>query len=50
MFRPDYDKWYNSIPEHTRGWLENQPTWYDKDLILSFIAGFILGAIIIWIL
>jgi F0F1-type ATP synthase assembly protein I len=50
MIFSEYDKWYNSLPSHTKDWLKNQPVWYDVDLFLAFIAGILLGSFISWIL
>jgi hypothetical protein len=44
-----WDKWYDSLPEHTKIYLKGQPVWHDKDLavvgFLALIVGFVLGYI-----
>jgi len=44
-----WDKWYNSLPEHTKIYLKSQPVWHDKDavtfLCIGLIVGFVLGYI-----
>ena len=44
-----WERWYESLPEHTKQYLKGQPVWYDKDLALvggvALVVGFILGYI-----
>ncbi len=40
-----WDKWYESLPEHTKRYLRSQPVWYDKDLAIVGFVGFIVGVI-----
>ena len=43
----DWDKLYDSLPEHTKQWLKTQPIWHDRDVALyvsiALVVGFILG-------
>ena len=42
--------WYDSLPEHTKQYLETQPIWHDSDMwragIFGLVIGFILGVIL----
>jgi hypothetical protein len=40
-----WDKWYNSLPAHTREYLKNQPLWHDIDLVKAGLVGFVIGLI-----
>ena len=45
-----FQTWYDSLPEHTKTYLKNQPIWHDSDMwragIFGLVIGFILGAIL----
>ena len=41
-----WDDWYDSLPEHTKIYLRNQPLWHDRDLFKAFAAGILLGCVI----
>jgi hypothetical protein len=45
-----WTQWYDSLPEHTKESLKNQPLWHDSDLfkaaIFGAVIGFTLGAIL----
>jgi hypothetical protein len=38
-----WEKWYESLPEHTKRYLQNQPVWYDIDLAKAAAFGFVVG-------
>lgn len=42
--------WYESLPEHTKVWLKNQPIYKEKDihkaLIVGAVIGFFIGVIV----
>jgi hypothetical protein len=44
--------WYDSLPEHTKEYLKNQPIWHDRDLYkfctITFTIGLIIGALLAW--
>jgi alpha-L-arabinofuranosidase len=40
-----WTNWYDSLPEHTREYLKNQPLWHDIDLIKAGLVGFVIGLI-----
>jgi len=51
LFGPSQlQKWYDSLPEHTKQYLSKQPVWHDSDMfkvsVLFFIAGLIIGLIV----
>lgn len=46
MFNDKWDKWYTSLPEHTKVWLKNQPLWHDSDMFKAFAVGIVVGIII----
>lgn len=50
MFNDKFNTWYNSLPKHTQIWLKNQPLWHDRDMIVSFLTGVFMGALVVWIL
>lgn len=40
-----------TLPQHIREWLNNQPIWHDRDMFCIFLAGVIFGLIaggILW--
>jgi hypothetical protein len=41
-----WDKWYNSLPDHTKQYLKNQPLWHDSDLVKAGLVGLIIGLIL----
>jgi hypothetical protein len=41
-----WSQWYDSLPEHTKQYLRNQPVWHDKDLFLVAVLGFLAGLVI----
>ena len=34
-----WTNWYDSLPEHTREYLKNQPLWHDIDLVKADVVG-----------
>jgi len=40
-----WTNWYDSLPEHTREYLKNQPVWHDIDLVKAGLVGFVIGLI-----
>ena len=40
-----WTKWYDSLPEHTREYLKNQPLGHDSDLVKAGLVGFVIGLI-----
>jgi len=44
------NKWFDSLPEHTKEYLRNQPIWHDSDMwragMFGLVVGFILGVIL----
>jgi ElaB/YqjD/DUF883 family membrane-anchored ribosome-binding protein len=38
-----WTNWYDSLPEHTKEYLKNQPLWHDIDLVKAGIVGLIVG-------
>lgn len=52
MFKKSkWESWYDSLPNHTKKYLEKQPVWHDRDLfkvagiaiIIGFAVGFLFG-------
>ena len=45
-----WDKWYNSLPEHTKQYLKGQPLWHDKDVAffcsIAMAVGFFFGYLV----
>jgi hypothetical protein len=45
-----FQAWYDSLPEHTKTYLKNQPVWHDRDiakaLFLGMAIGLVIGAIV----
>jgi hypothetical protein len=43
-------KWFDSLPEHTKEYLRNQPIWHDSDMwragLFGLVIGFIIGVIL----
>jgi hypothetical protein len=51
MFKPNkWELWWDSLPEHTKIYLKNQPVWHDSDMWKAFavgvLVGFVIGALI----
>ena len=43
MFKSELDKWYDSLPAHTKIWLKKQPIWHDIDMFKMLVLGFFIG-------
>lgn len=45
-----WDVWWDSLPEHTKKYLESQPIWHDKDLFKAGLVGagigFFIGVVV----
>jgi hypothetical protein len=41
-----WDRWYDSLPAHTKKYLEKQPVWHDRDIFKAAVVGFIIGLIL----
>ena len=50
MFKTDLDKWYDSLPPHTKIWLKKQPLWHDSDMFKMLGLGFLVGLCVGFIL
>jgi hypothetical protein len=35
--------WYDSLPEHTKQSLKNEPLWHDKDVALFVSIALVIG-------
>lgn len=46
MFKTDLEKWYDSLPAHTKTWIDKQPVWHDADLFRFFAMGIFVGFLI----
>ena len=50
MAMSKFQAWYDSLPEHTKTYLKNQPVWHDRDMwkagILGLAIGLVIGVII----
>lgn len=49
MYKSKWSKWYDSLPEHTKTYLKNQPLWNDKDMALAVSIGLAIGYVIGWL-
>jgi ElaB/YqjD/DUF883 family membrane-anchored ribosome-binding protein len=38
-----WDQWYDSLPEHTKRYIADQPLWHDIDLAKAAAVGFVVG-------
>lgn len=38
--------WWDSLPDHTKTYLKNQPIWHDSDMFKIFTFGFLVGLVI----
>lgn len=41
-----YQQWYDSLPQHTKTYLKNQPLWHDRDMFKALAIGISIGLII----
>lgn len=47
MFKPSkLEIWYDSLPEHTKQYIKNQPVWHDNDMWKALAFGIFIGLII----
>ena len=47
MFEPSkWDKWYDSLPDHTKRYLSNQPIWKDNEMYGAMFGAFVVGLLI----
>ncbi len=35
--------WYDSLPAHTKRYLDTQAVWHDRDLFVAAIVAFVAG-------
>lgn len=35
--------WYDSLPEHTRRYLDSRPVWHDRDLFATAVIALLFG-------
>lgn len=38
--------WYDSLPEHTRRYLDSRPVWHDRDLFAVATAALAIGVLL----
>ena len=41
-----FQAWYDSLPEHTKTYLNSQPVWHDRDMWKAGLLGVAIGLII----
>ena len=47
MFKQNkWEAWYDSLPQHTKDYLNSQPVWHDRDLFKALAIGFAIGLVI----
>ena len=47
FFQPSkWDLWWDSLPEHTKEYIRNQPVWHDRDMVKAGVIGAIVGLVI----
>ena len=47
FFAPSkWEQWWDSLPEHTKTYIKNQPVWHDRDMVKIFLLGIAIGIII----
>ena len=46
MYNSKWQQWYDSLPEHTKIYLKNQPVWHDSDMWRAGIVGFVIGCLV----
>lgn len=49
MHNGKFATWYESLSPHTKYYIDQQPCWSDKDVLVAFFIGFVLGGIVQWI-
>jgi len=45
-----YTNWYNSLSPETREHMDSLPIWYNLDMFVAFIIGFVVGVLAKWML
>lgn len=47
-----WNVWWDSLPAHTREYLEAQPIWHTREMLgvslTTFVIGIILGSLFTW--
>jgi hypothetical protein len=38
-----WQEWYDSLPQHTKLYLDGRAIWKDSDLLKSFVVGLLVG-------
>jgi ElaB/YqjD/DUF883 family membrane-anchored ribosome-binding protein len=47
LFQPSkWELWWDSLPEHTKQYIKNQPVWHDRDMFKALAIGFAIGLVI----
>lgn len=46
MFKTELEKWYDSLPSHTKEYLKKQAVWHDVDMFKAFLFGAFIGLIV----
>ena len=41
-----WDKWWDSLPAHTKEYLKTQAVWHDVDLFKAMFVGAVIGFLI----
>lgn len=40
-----FNLWWDSLPDHTKEYLNGQPIWHSKDMVVLGIAAFTIGCL-----
>jgi ElaB/YqjD/DUF883 family membrane-anchored ribosome-binding protein len=47
LFQPNkWELWWDSLPEHTKQYIKNQPVWHDRDMLKALVLGAAIGLVI----
>ena len=41
-----WSNWWDNLPEHTKEYLDAQPIWHNKDMLICASVAFVLGLIV----
>lgn len=41
-----FQNWYDSLPEHTKQYINAQPVWHDRDMLKALLLGTAIGLVI----
>jgi len=41
-----WEAWWDSLPQHTKDYIKQQPVWHDRDMYKALVLGMAIGLVI----